>query len=464
MLYVVLFNIVLNFSNLANKYILHLNQYMLKLYNTLSNSLEEFKPIDKNKITLYVCGPTVYNEIHVGNARCIVVFDLLYRVLKNLYKQVVYVRNITDIDDKIINKANKESSDFQDIALFWEASFLKNCDLLNTLTPTHLPRATDTMHEIIESIGYLVDEGFAYFSEGHVFFRIDSIEEYGKLSNQNNVIEGKRVEILQEKESAQDFVLWKPSKINEPYWNSIWGKGRPGWHIECSAMSKKFLGDSFDIHAGGQDLIFPHHENEQAQNVALSGKYAGPNYWMHNAMINMDNEKMSKSLGNIVLLSEIFKQYDPIVVKFFILSTHYRHILSWKEEGLIQSQTRLNRWYYHLDGYVKEGEICQEVFDALLNDLNMPNALGIFETQLDIAIKKNDSILLQKLGSTLYFLGLYKNEDENLKAQLEEKLKERNQARKDKDYAKADELRNEILKNGYEIFDSANGSSLRRKF
>lgn len=439
----------------------------MKLYNTLNNAKEEFIPLDSNCVKMYVCGPTVYDEIHVGNARSVLVFDLLYRVLKRKYKEVIYVRNITDIDDKIIKRANEEGITASEVARKYEEVFKENYRKLNALEPTHQPRATDTMKEIIESIGELVEQDYAYIQDGHVLFKVDSIEAYGALSKQSNVMEGARVAIGEYKSDSRDFILWKPSKLHEPYWNSPWGKGRPGWHIECTAMSAKFLGERFDIHAGGQDLIFPHHENEQAQNVGLYGKFAGPRYWVHNAMVLFDNQKMSKSLGNIVRISQALAKYDSLVLRFFMLSTHYRHSLMWTDDNIKQAETRYKRWLYHLQEYaasVNEVELVEEIYYELLNDLNAVEAFAVFEEKLSLALQNNDKQLLQKLANTLHFLGLIKQhqEDANLIAQLEGKLEERNTARESKDYALADKLRQEIQDAGYEIVDSKDGSSLKK--
>jgi cysteinyl-tRNA synthetase len=289
------------------------------------------------------------------------------------------------------------------------------------------------------------------------------------LSKQFNQLQGARIAIADYKENKGDFVLWKPSKLYEPYWNSSWGKGRPGWHIECSVMSTKFLGEKFDIHAGGQDLIFPHHENEQAQNIGLFGNYAGPRYWMHNAMVLFDNQKMSKSLGNVVRLSQAFAQYDPLLIRFFILSTHYRHVLMWKDENIMQAQSRYQRWLYHLREYIDDSqEICDEFYQALLNDLNVPSAIAIFENQLKEAVEKQDKCMLHKLANTMQFLGIIKKENINELNQgpsqdLNQKLVQRNIARARKDYLLADALRKEIEDAGFEIVDSYQASVLKKK-
>lgn len=442
----------------------------MKLYNTYSNLKEEFKPIDASCVKMYVCGPTVYDEIHVGNARSIIVFDLLFRILKEEYGQVIYVRNITDIDDKIITRAVAENISSSQVASKCERWFVENYRKLNVLEPTYQPRATETIKEIIESIGELIENDYAYIKDDHVLFKVDMLDSYGALSKQSNVMNSaavSRIVTSEYKDNERDFVLWKPSKLNEPYWNSPWGKGRPGWHIECTAMSAKFLGHRFDIHGGGQDLLFPHHENEQAQNVGLYGEHAGPRYWVHNAMVLFDNQKMSKSLGNTVRLSQAFAEHDPMIIRFFIITTHYQHALIWKDENLKQAASRYKRWMYHLNGLANKEEIIPKIFEILKDNMNVPAAFALFEEMLSNAIAADDKDMLVQLANTLNWLGCIKksmsNEvcNENLLKMLEEKLKERDRARMAKDYALADQIRLEIEKHGYEIVDSASGSKLK---
>lgn len=439
---------------------------MLTIYNSLFNRKENFMPMSQEQITMYVCGPTVYNQIHVGNARSVIVFDLLYRILKKEYKEVVYVRNITDIDDKIIKKAKEEGKTCSEVSLFWEESFKENCKKLQLLEPDQEPRATDTIKEIIEAVAELIENNYAYVNEDQVMFRISELEEYGKLSKQNNTEAGKRIAISELKESDEDFVLWKPSKVGEPYWNSPWGKGRPGWHIECTAMSAKFLGERFDIHGGGQDLMFPHHENEIAQNIGLYGKSAGPRYWMHNAMVLFDGQKMSKSLGNIILLSQAFAEYDPCIIKFFILSAHYRHQLIWTDENLKQAHARYRRWMFHLEEYKNDEKIIlDEVYQALLDDINTPKAFAVFEEILTKAIKNKDKELFKSLYSTLNWFALTSElKAEDSKEKLEALLEERLKAKANKDYKRADEIREIIEKFGYELIDSQDGQILKKTY
>lgn len=444
----------------------------MQLYNTLTQRKEEFEPREKDTVKMYVCGPTVYNEIHVGNARAVLVFDLLFRVLKRRFKNVIYVRNITDIDDKIIQQAQKEGKTSKEIAEYWEKSFNENCKKLNTLPPTYTPRATETIKEMQEAIALMLEHGFAYEQDGNVMFKVSALEEYGKLSKQKETQTGARIEKQDFKNADKDFVLWKPSKIAEPYWSSIWGSGRPGWHIECSAMSTKFLGEKFDIHGGGSDLLFPHHENENAQNIALFGSDAGPKFWMHNAMILFEGEKMSKSTGNIIRLSQAFEKYHPIFIRFFILSTYYRHPLQWKEENLQNALARFNRWMFHIQDYLEiqnydDNEIVPEFINALENDLNTPEAFAIFDMYFQKALKNDDKSLIKKLINCLNFIGCLPNfnkDEAYMKQKLEERLKIRDKARQEKNFDLADKIRNEIEEAGYEIIDSNEGSTLKKNF
>lgn len=438
---------------------------MLKIYNSKSNKKEEFVPLDPNHIKFYVCGPTVYNEIHIGNARSAIVFDLLNRVLRLLYPKVTYVRNITDVDDKIIAKAHAESKGCEEVARFWEASYQKNCELLQLLTPDYQPRATEVIHDIIVFISKLMDEGFAYEKDGSVFFRINELKTYGEISNNKALLEACRVGENKDKESQHDFVLWKPSKVGEPYWKSPWGEGRPGWHIECSAMSLKYLGVSFDIHGGGQDLLFPHHENENAQNKALNGDIAGPRYWMHNAMLLMNKEKMSKSIGNIVLLSDLFKQYHPIFVKFYILHTHYRHVLNFDTDTINMLALKFDNWVYHLGEcfmsttYVVTKQDVVELFE----DLNAPGFFVRFEAKLNGAVKDKDVVVLHECAAIMNFLGLnvvVERPSEAVHALAQERLLEQ----KSGNFARADELRKEIEEAGFVIADAKEKYILKFKF
>ena len=318
----------------------------MKLNNTLTNKKEEFVPIKDNEVNIYVCGPTVYNFFHIGNARPFTVFDVLRRYLKYKGYKVRYVQNFTDVDDKIIARANEEGMSASDLSQKYIEEYFKDAHGLNITDADVHPRVSDTIPDIIEFIQELIDKGFAYEKNGSVYYKVKSFGEYGKLSGQSmdELISGARVEVNDEKEDPLDFVLWKVKKENEPYWESPWGEGRPGWHIECSAMSRKYLGETIDIHGGGKDLIFPHHENEIAQSEARSGKPFA-HYWLHNGYINVDNEKMSKSLGNFFTVREISEKFDLEVVRLFILSVHYRNPINFSDESLKQTQSALERLY-----------------------------------------------------------------------------------------------------------------------
>lgn len=440
---------------------------VLKIYNSKTNQKEDFIPINEKSIKMYACGPTVYNEIHIGNARSAIVFDVLYRVLKHLYPEVIYTRNITDIDDKIINKAKDEGKTSEEVALFWEKSYLDNCKKLNLLDPDHKPRATDTIKEIIDFITQLIENGYAYEKDGTVFFDVSELESYGSLSNNTaNLREGNRIELNEDKEDQHDFVLWKPTKeAYEPYWNSPWGKGRPGWHIECSAMSSKFLGEKFDIHAGGSDLLFPHHENEQAQNFGCYGEGAGPNYWVHNAMLVLGQEKMSKSIGNIILLSEAFEKYHPVFLKYYMLNTHYRHILSWSEDMIEIFAEKFNKFIMHLGAYFDQANesFSEGYIKELLNDLNTPGFFVDFESKLSKAVQNNDNEELKKLAGVFKLLGL-EVELPPITLELEKLAQDRFKAKNDKDFEKADQLRKLIEEKGFHVLDGSVSSTLKHKF
>lgn len=438
----------------------------LYIYNSKTNEKEEFIPINKDLVRMYVCGPTVYNEIHVGNARSAIVFDILFRVLKLIFPNVVYTRNLTDIDDKIINRAHEEGKTCLEVSEFWADSYHDNCDKLKLLNPTYEPKATETIDEIIEFVSNLIENNFAYEKDGTVFFDVEALDEYGCVSNNKEVMKNKRIAENEGKSDQRDFVLWKPStEVYEPYWNSPWGKGRPGWHIECSAMSHKFLGETFDIHAGGSDLLFPHHENEHAQNVGCYGKGAGPKYWMHNAMLLLGGDKMSKSIGNILLLSDILKKMHPVFFKFYILNTHYRHMLSWDEDAIVALANKFDNWILHIGLYFSNADIKFEEADIadLLNDLNTPGFFAKIDARLSKAISFNDEKEFAKLAGLLYLLGLDVDiEKPSLKvAQL---ANERLNYKKNLEFDLADKLRDDIEQLGFVVMDTVDGYVLKPKF
>ena len=354
------------------------------LYDTFTNSKKKFEPIDPNNVRMYVCGPTVYDYAHVGNARPVIVFDILFRLLQKIYgsENVTYVRNITDVDDKIIHAANDQN---EDIGILTEKTinyFHDDAKYIGALKPTFEPRATEHIPEMIELIEKLISKEFAYEADGNGLFSSNKFKEYGKLSGKNldEMVAGSRVGVERYKKEESDFVLWKPSKEDEPSWKSPWGDGRPGWHIECSAMSEKLLGENFDIHGGGQDLIFPHHENEIAQSeCANNNKFA--NYWIHNGFVTVEGNKMSKSDGNFVTVNELKDSFQGEVIRLTMISTHYRQPLNWTKDNLNESKKTLDKWYTFLinfnDGELKDANNDNEIMETLLDDMNTPKAISV---------------------------------------------------------------------------------------
>ncbi len=443
----------------------------LHLYNSLSNKLEEFIPIDKNNIRMYACGPTVYSSPHIGNARPLVIFDVLFRLLRELYGNVTYVRNITDVDDKINKRAHERDISIQELTSEVIEEFHKNLFFLNILPVTYEPRATFHIQEMIEIISKLIDKGYAYKANNHVLFRVKALKSYGVLSKRTleEMIPGCRVEIAPYKEDPLDFVLWKPSKESEPFWDSPFGKGRPGWHIECSAMSYKYLGTQFDIHAGGQDLIFPHHENEIAQNYGAFDILMA-NYWIHNGLLLVDNQKMSKSLGNIISLNEILQKYDGEIIRYVLLSTHYQKTLNWTEQIVHQAKQSLDRMYGALNLASEIFDIInisENTLDALCSNLNTPLALhelnSIANKIYKSTEKKEINYLCSVLKKDANLLGLLQRENwfqqQNIISQeeIEALIKERNLAKSQKDYVKADQIRDYLLSKNIKIEDTKNG-------
>jgi cysteinyl-tRNA synthetase len=317
------------------------------LTNNLSNKKEKFVPIDEKNIGMYVCGPTVYDDPHIGNARPIVIFDILFKILKSKYSSVTYVRNITDVDDKIIKSSNEKKISISDLTHTVIKSFSEDCNYLNCEIPTAQPKATEHIDLMIEMVSELIKKGFAYENNKHVYFEVKKFDDYGQLSNKKleELIAGSRIEVSDNKKNSEDFVLWKPSLENEPSWDSPWGKGRPGWHLECSAMSKKFLGNEFDIHGGGIDLIFPHHENEIAQSRCANDTKVFANYWLHNAFITMSNEKMAKSQGNILKIKDFRGKVSGQVLRLALISAHYKQPLDWNDKLLDDCQNTIDKWY-----------------------------------------------------------------------------------------------------------------------
>ncbi len=443
----------------------------LHLYNSLSNKLEDFVPIDKNNVRMYACGPTVYSSPHIGNARPLVVFDVLFRLLRELYENVTYIRNITDVDDKINKRAHERDISIQELTNEVIEEFHKNLSFLNILPVTFEPRATFHILEMLDIIQKLIDKGYAYQANNHVLFRVKALKNYGILSKRTleEMIPGSRVEIATYKEDPLDFVLWKPSKENEPFWDSPFGKGRPGWHIECSAMSYKYLGAQFDIHAGGQDLIFPHHENEIAQNYGAFDTLMA-NYWIHNGLLLVNNQKMSKSLGNIISLNEILQKYDGEIIRYVLLSTHYQKTLNWTEQIVHQAKQSLDRMYGALNlasEIFDISNISKNTLDALCSNLNTPLALhelnSITNKIYKSAEKKEINYLCSVLKKDANVLGLLQRENwfqqQNIISQkeIEALIKERNLAKSQKDYVKADQIRDYLLSKNIKIEDTKNG-------
>ena len=412
---------------------------------------------------MYVCGPTVYDDPHIGNARPLIIFDILFKLLKKKFVSVTYVRNITDIDDKIIKSSQEKKISTKELTENVTKSFLDDCKFLNCENPTHQPKATEHISLMIEMINDLMKKGYAYENKNHVYFEVKKFSDYGKLSNKNleELIAGSRVEVSENKKNSEDFVLWKPSNDNEPSWDSPWGKGRPGWHLECSAMSKKFLGDEFDIHGGGIDLIFPHHENEIAQSRCANDTKVFANYWVHNAFITMSNEKMAKSQGNILKIKDFRKKISGQVVRLALISAHYKQPLDWNEKLINNCQNTLDKWYRIYSPEIKDVDIPDAILKPLYEDLNTPGYIANLHQLYDKANKGDD---LDIFISACKFIGLF-NEDskqwdsfkKNKASISEEQIKKmidlRNKARENKNYKEADEIRNKLLDKGVLIED-----------
>jgi len=452
----------------------------LKIKNTLGNTKEEFIPIDDSNVRIYACGPTVYDYAHIGNARMAVVNDLLIRLLRHLYPKVTYVSNITDIDDKIINAAQKKGQPFQELTRKFEIIYNEDMAKLGVKYPDIQPRATEHIAEMIELTKKLIEQGHAYEKEGHVLFNVPSFQKYGCLSGRNREeqIAGSRVEVAPFKKDPTDFILWKPSLDPLPGWDTPWGFGRPGWHLECSAMSEKTLGLPFDIHSGGMDLIFPHHENEIAQSCAAHKKMHDPKsfakYWMHNGFVIVDGEKMSKSIGNIRLVHELIKKYRGEVLRLALLSSHYRQPLNWTSSAIEQARKTLDRLYRslkELDDIKLEKELAVkpplEILEVLCDDLNTPKVLVELNALADQAFK-TDSNEKRKIKTGLIAAGsllgiLQENPDvwlgygqnQNIDSQTIEKLiNERKEARREGDFNRADNIREKLKNMGIAIEDT----------
>lgn len=444
----------------------------LTLYNTATRTKEQFAPIDPTHIKMYVCGPTVYDKIHIGNARPIVVFDVLYRLLKSQYDTVTYVRNITDVDDKINARASERGIPIAELTAETTDQFLADAQALGSLTPTIQPRATDHIPHMINMIESLIAKGHAYASQGHVLFRTASWAEYGKFANKDRdeQIAGARVEVATYKEDPADFVLWKPSANGEPSWQSPWGNGRPGWHIECSAMAREHLGATFDIHGGGLDLIFPHHQNEIAQSCCANGADFA-NYWLHNGFLNSEGEKMSKSLGNFYTVRELLDDgHHGESLRLVNLMTHYRQPLDFSKAKLADAKKILDKFYKALDSVaptIATQIPCQSVRNALADDLNTPLAIAELHTLLKQQNTMNAGEFKGQLQDALYLLGIGQDEKWNAPTteiapetvdKINHLIANRTTAKQNKDYTTADKIRDELAQIGITIKDTPNGT------
>ena len=433
------------------------------LTNNLSNKREHFAPIEKANVRMYVCGPTVYDDPHIGNARPLVIFDILFKLLKNNFSKVTYVRNITDIDDKIIKSSQEQKISTKELTEKVTSSFLKDCEFLNCENPTHQPKATEHIDLMIEMINDLIKKGFAYENKKHVYFEVKKFSDYGKLSNKNleDLVAGSRVEISENKKNSEDFVLWKPSINDEPAWDSPWGKGRPGWHLECSAMSKKFLGNEFDIHGGGIDLIFPHHENEIAQSRCANDTKVFANYWIHNAFITMSNEKMAKSQGNILKIKDFREKISGQIIRLALMSAHYKQPLDWNDKLLSDCESTLDKWYKVYSSSLKSVKVSDEILKPLYEDLNTPGYIANLHKLFE---KANKGENVDLFISACKFIGLMNENKEEwnefkkkrvslTESEIENMLSLRDKARENKNYKEADRIRDELYDKGVLIED-----------
>jgi len=437
----------------------------IKIFNTINKKKEIFEPVNHKKIYMYVCGPTVYSHPHIGNARAAIVPDVLLRVLRKNYDEVIYIRNITDVDDKISDAAFKQGKTVQEISNKYIDIYQKNMSSLGLIDPTHQPRVTDNMPAIIETISKIIENGSAYISEGHVIFDTQKYKNYGELSKRtlDEMIDGARIDIASYKKSPRDFILWKPSSDKQPGWSSPWGNGRPGWHIECTSMIKNIVGcdSTLDIHGGGNDLIFPHHENEIAQGSCMSSaKYC--NYWFHNGIVLVNKKKMSKSVGNVILVDDLVKRYDPRSIRLALLSAHYRQPLNWSDSTIIESNNLLKKFIILAKSSPSELELEQdcdtEIADILSDDLNTPEAIKYLSSIAKSAKKNNNDLV--KLISSANFIGIdllledkSKSNDNIDKVLVEKLIKERLEARLAGNYEKADEIREKLSSMNISIKD-----------
>jgi cysteinyl-tRNA synthetase len=475
----------------------------IKVYNTFTGAREEFKPLNEGQVKLYVCGVTVYDHCHIGHARSAVVFDVIYRYLRAKGLDVVFVKNFTDIDDKILRKAKAEGIPWKEVGEKYIKSFKEDMAALNILTPTYEPKATDHIDEMISLVETLLKKGNAYRVDDDVYFSVESFAGYGRLSNRSldDMMAGARIDVDERKKNPLDFALWKGSKEGEPYWDTPFGKGRPGWHIECSVMSMKYLGNPFDMHGGGKDLVFPHHENERAQSEAATGKRF-VNYWIHNGFVNIEKEKMSKSLGNFLLIKDFMKEYHPEVLRLFFLSTHYRNPVDYADKSIEDTNNALQRLYYTLERahemeadkgivakeFPEAAEQEKKFYEAMDDDFNTALALAsVFELSKTInrmldehdessypsALYARDRLLslAQGIGLLNDDLSAFSGKEKTRHLTrvdldvptIERMIEERTQARKDKDYKKSDEIRDTLALKGVLLNDGPKGTEWRIK-
>ncbi len=441
------------------------------LHNTLKREKQPFVPLDENHIRIYACGPTVYDRIHVGNARPVVMFDLLVRLLRHHFPKVTYVRNITDVDDKINARAAEQGIDISALTRETTQAFHDDCAELGAAAPDVEPRATEHISGMISMITRLIEKGHAYEAEGHVLFQVSSMSDYGQLSRRSldELIAGARVEVAPFKRDAADFVLWKPSDDNQPGWESPWGRGRPGWHIECSAMSAEYLGEEFDIHAGGLDLIFPHHENEIAQSRCAHGTAMMAKYWMHNGYVTVDGEKMSKSLGNFTTVADVLAKHPGEAMRYALMTAHYRAPLDFSMAGVAEAKKALDTLYRAITDAGDDGTPDDEMLAALGDDLNTSNALARLH-ELARQANKGDAHAAANLKAsaglmgllqqdpTVWFQGDSGDEDADILAAIEA----RRTAKANKDFAKADQIRDELAAKGIALEDGPEGTIWRR--
>jgi cysteinyl-tRNA synthetase len=475
----------------------------MKIYNSFTGQKEDFVPVTPGEVKVYACGVTVYDHSHVGHARSAIVFDAIYRYLSSVGYKVTYVRNFTDIDDKIIHRANAEGADWKEVAETYIASFNHDMASLGVLEPTHTPRATEHIDDMIAFIEKLIERGFAYPAGGSVYFSVKKYDHYGELSGRtlDEMIAGARVEVDERKQDPLDFALWKESKPNEPSWECPWGRGRPGWHIECSVMSTKYLGNPFDIHGGGKDLVFPHHENERAQAECATGRKF-VNLWVHNGFVTMDREKMSKSIGNILSIKDFVQRYHPEALRLFFLSSHYRNPVDYSEESILNAETALQRLYYTLERVLKAqrgraveaarndelDELERRFHEAMEDDFNTALSLAaifdlskVINRMLDENDKATHGFIEHGKNLLLSFasiLGLLQDdlskfsEGEAMRhlgrvgmdeVQIQQAIRDRAEARKNKEYEKADQIRDMLLEKGITLLDSPDGTTWRVK-